>query len=184
MNDAFRFAASYVSPSELTTRLQFGMVELWPDSIASPDRWHFMADLIDSDRGLLAALEGAVSTPAVEALTATAELCRQSATNSVLQCDWALLRRASTWLERTGSETDRAVLAVAEELALTGLDGVEADFSMVAWLCLETFARFVVDGETVGYWVRRANSSESNSRGREIDSDVEQDERIQLSVAV
>ncbi|MGB6073555.1 MAG: hypothetical protein WBG53_23725 [Rhodococcus sp. (in: high G+C Gram-positive bacteria)] len=76
MNDAFRFAASCSSPRELISRLQFGMTELWPDDATVPVRWHYMADLIDSERGLLVELNGAVSRPVVDALAAAAELCR------------------------------------------------------------------------------------------------------------
>ncbi|OZE30421.1 hypothetical protein CH256_14525 [Rhodococcus sp. 05-2254-6] len=184
MNDAFRFAASCSSPRELIARLQFGMTELWPQGAAIPVRWHYMADMIDSERGLLVELDGAVSSPVADVLAATAELCRQSATEAVPQLDWALLRRAAAWLDRSCFETDRALLSVAEEVALTGLDGVEPDFSVVSWLCLEMLAQFEAGRETIDYWVERANLTEPSAVLHRAGSVLERDERNQLSVAV
>ncbi|MBY4057554.1 hypothetical protein HQO44_07600 [Rhodococcus fascians] len=93
-------------------RLQFGTADLWPEDAALSARWHYMADLIDSDRGMLVEFAGALSTPVVNALVATAELCRQSATESVPAADWEYLRRALGWLERGSSGVDRALIAV------------------------------------------------------------------------
>lgn len=184
MNDAFRFAASCSSPRELISRLQFGMTELWPDDATVPVRWHYMADLIDSERGLLVELNGAVSRPVVDVLAAAAELCRQSASEPVPQSDWRLLRRAMEWLETSSSEVDRALLAVGDELALVGLEGEEPDFSVVSWLCLETLAQFEADRETIDYWVDRANLLEPSAVHQRAGSVLDQDELIPLSVAV
>ncbi|MGF0313962.1 hypothetical protein [Rhodococcus sp. IEGM1428] len=184
MNDAFRFGVSCSSPKELITRLQFGTTDLWPEDVALPTRWRYMADLIDSDRGMLVELDGAVSAPVVDALVATAELCRQSATESVAAADWEYLRRALGWLERGSSGVDRALIAVGDELALMGLDGVEQDFSVATWLCMDVLDRFAADGDTVGYWVEYVNNSESKLVEQQIDSSFGGSESAALSVAV
>ncbi|MDI9897477.1 hypothetical protein QM797_22385 [Rhodococcus sp. IEGM 1381] len=184
MNDAFRFAASCSSPKELITRLQFGTTDLWPEDVALPARWRYMADLIDSDRGILVELDGALSTPVVDALVATAELCRQSAAESVPAADWEYLRRALGWLERGSSGVDRALIAVGDELALMGLDGVEQDFSVATWLCMDVLDRFAAAGDTVGYWVEYVNRCESNLAEQHTDSGHVGSESAELSVAV
>ncbi|OZC90608.1 hypothetical protein CH254_06685 [Rhodococcus sp. 06-412-2C] len=184
MNDAFRFAASCSSPKELITRLQFGTTDLWPEDVALPTRWRYMADLIDSDRGMLVELDGALSRPVVDALVATAELCRQSATESVPAADWEYLRRALGWLERGSSGVDRALIAVGDELALMGLDGAEQDFSVATWLCMDVLDRFASAGETVGYWVHRVNARVSNMTDQQLDSVPMESENAELTVAV
>ncbi|MGV8872730.1 MAG: hypothetical protein ACOH2Q_09395 [Rhodococcus sp. (in: high G+C Gram-positive bacteria)] len=184
MNDAFRFAASCSSPKDLITRLQFGTTDLWPEDAALAARWRYMADLIVSDRGMLVELDGAVSTPVVDALVATAQLCSQSATESVPAADWEYLRRALGWLERDSSAVDRALLAVGDELALMGLDGVDQDFSVATWLCMDVLDRFASAGETVGYWVQRVIADDSNSAEQQHDSGSTSSERVELSVAV
>lgn len=184
MTDAFRFAALCSSPKELITRLQFGTTDLWSEDVDRPARWRFMADLIDSDRGMLVEFDGAVSAPVVDALVATAELCRQSATDSVPSADWDYLRRALGWLERGSSGVDRALIAVCDELALIGLDGVEQDFSVATWLCMDVLDRFAAAGDTVGYWVEYVNRCESNSAEQHIDSGLVGAESAELSVAV
>ncbi|WP_143546867.1 hypothetical protein [Rhodococcus sp. 06-235-1A] len=184
MNDAFRLAATYSSPKELVTRLQFGTTELWPEDVDLPTRWRYMADLIDSDRGLLAELDGALSAPVVDTIAATAELCRQSATERVFAADWMLLRRALAWLERTGSEVDRALLAVGDELTLIGLDGEGQDFSVATWLCMDVLDRFTAAVGTVGYWVQRLNVDASNMTGPQLDSSPTGSESAELTVAV
>ena len=184
MNDAFRFFASCSSPRELVTRLQFGTTELWSEDVDLPTSWRYMADLIDSDRGLLAELDGAVSIPVVETLTATAELCRQSATERVFASDWMLLRRALAWLGRTGSEVDHALLAVADELTLIGLDAAEQDFSVATWLCVDVLDRFAAADETIGYWVRRVCDHQSNRSEQHIDSEPIGSEDNELTLAV
>lgn len=184
MNDAFCFAVPCSSPKELITRLQFGTTDLWPEDTALSARWHCMADLIVSHRGMLAELDGAVSQPVADALAATAELCRQSATEPVPMTDWALLRRALAWLERTSSDVDRALLAVAEELTLMGLDGVEQDFSVATWLSIEALDRFTTTGETIGYWLQRVNTRESNLAHHHTDSGLVRSGQAEMSVAV
>ncbi|WP_032380210.1 hypothetical protein [Rhodococcoides fascians] len=184
MNDAFSFAASCSSPKELITRLQFGTTDLWPEDVALPTRWRCMADLIDSDRGMLVELDGAPSRPVVDALVATAGLCRQSATESVPAADWEYLRRALGWLERGSSGVDRALIAVGHELALMGLDGVEQDFSVATWLCMDVLDRFASAGETVGYWVHRVNARASNATEQQLDSVPVESENAELTVAV
>lgn len=184
MNDAFRFAASGSSPKELITRLQFGTTDLWPEDVAPSARWRYMADLLDSDRGMLAELDGALSTPVVDALVATAELCRQSATSSVPAADWQYLRRALGWLERRSSGVDRALIAVADELALIGLDGVEQDFSIATWLCMDVLDRFAATDRTVAYWMQRVVTDASNTAQQQLHSGPEGSECAELSVAV
>ena len=184
MNDASRFAASCSSPKELITRLQFGTTDVWSEDIALPARWRYMADLIDSDRGLLVEFDGALSTPVADALGATAELCRQSATESVPAADWQYLRRALGWLERGSSGVDRALIAVGDELALIGLDGAEQDFSVATWLCIDVLDRFAAAGDTVGYWVEYVYRCESNVAEQYIDSGLVGSESTELSVAV
>lgn len=185
MTDVFRFAALCSSPKELITRLQFGTTDLWSEDVDLPARWRFMADLIDSDRGMLVEFDGAVSAPVVDALVATAELCRQSAeaTDSVPSADWDYLRRALGWLERGSSGVDRALIAVCDELALIGLDGVEQDFSVATWLCIDLLDRFASAGETVEYWVHRLNAGVSNSTDQQAVSGLSS-ECAELSVAV
>ncbi|OZC71171.1 hypothetical protein CH251_15265 [Rhodococcus sp. 06-462-5] len=184
MNDAFRFAASCSSPRELIARLQFGMTELWPEDTAIPVRWHCMADLIDSERGLLVELDGAVSKPVVDALAATAELCRQSASEPVPQSDWRLLRRALEWLECSGSEVDRALLAVGDEVALVGLDSEDEDLSVATWLCIEALDRFAATEDALGYWVHRLDVHESKLAQQPTDSDRRGSETSALPMAV
>jgi hypothetical protein len=184
MNDAFRFAASCSSPRELITRLQFGMTQLWPEDAAIPVRWHYMADLIDSERGLLVELNGAVSRPVVDALSATAELCRQSVSEPVPQSDWRFLRRALQWLETSSSDVERAALAVADEVALVGLDGEDADISVATWLCIEVLDRFAAAEDTIGYWVHRMEVRESKVAQQSADSDRCGSESSELPVAV
>ncbi|KAA0925107.1 MULTISPECIES: hypothetical protein [unclassified Rhodococcus (in: high G+C Gram-positive bacteria)] len=183
MNDAFRFAASCSSPKELIARLQFGMTELWPQGAAIPVRWHYMADMIDSERGLLVELDSAVSRPVVDALVATAELCRQSATESVPAADWEYLRRALGWLERGSSGVDRALIAVGDELALIGLDGVGQDFSVATWMCMDVLDRFA-SGETIGYWMGRVKLCSSNMAEQQYNSVSSGREGSELTVAV
>ncbi|MDV8024360.1 hypothetical protein [Rhodococcus sp. IEGM 1330] len=183
MNDAFRFAASCSSPKELITRLQFGTTDLWPEDVALPARWRYMADLIDSDRGMLVELDGALSTPVVDALVATAELCRQSATESVPAADWEYLRRALGWLERGSSGVDRALIAVGDELALIGLDGVEQDFSVATWLCMDVLDQFA-SGETIGYWMGRVKLWSSKMAEQQYNSGPIGREGSELTVAV
>lgn len=184
MNDAFRFAASCSSPRELISRLQFGLTELWPDDAAVPVRWHYMADLIDSERGLLVELNGAVSRPVVDALAAAAELCRQSASEPVPQSDWRLLRRALEWLEASGSEVDRALLAVGDEVALVGLDSEDGDLSVATWLCMEALDRFAAAEDTIGYWVHRMDVHGSKVAQQHTDSDRCSSESFDLPMAV
>ncbi len=184
MNDAFRFAASCSSPKELITRLQFGTTDLWPEDVALSARWRYMADLIDSDRGVLVELDGAVSTPVADALVATAELCGQSATEPVPAAEWAYLRRALGWLERGSSGVDRALIAVGDELALIGLDGVEQDFSVATWLCIDLLDRFCTAGETVEFWMQRINAVSSNFLDHSNHSAEISIDDAQLSVAV
>ncbi|MDZ7930086.1 MAG: hypothetical protein U5N21_08600 [Rhodococcus sp. (in: high G+C Gram-positive bacteria)] len=184
MNVAFRFAASCTSPRELISRLQFGITELWPDDAAVPVRWHYMADLIDSERGLLVELNGAVSRPVVDVLAAAAELCRQSASEPVPQSDWRLLRRAMEWLETNSSEVERALLAVGNEVALVGLDSEVEDLSVATWLCIEVLDRFAAGEGAIGYWVHRMNVHEPNVPQQPKDSDRCVSECSKLPVAV
>ncbi|TFI45819.1 hypothetical protein E4P29_02425 [Rhodococcus sp. 1R11] len=159
MNDSCGFALSCSSPKDMITRLQFGTADLWPENAALPVRWRYMADLVDSDRGVLAELDGSVSTPVSDALAAAAELCRQSADEPVPAGDWALLGRALAWLGSGGSDIDRALVAVGEELTLIGLDGAEQDFSIATWLCMDVLVRFATAGGAIEYWVLRVNAS-------------------------
>ncbi|MBY4400208.1 hypothetical protein HQO26_02675 [Rhodococcus fascians] len=165
-------------------RLQFGTADLWPEDAALSARWHYMADLIDSDRGMLVEFAGALSTPVVNALVATAELCRQSATESVPAADWEYLRRALGWLERGSSGVDRALIAVGDELTLIGLDGAEQDFAVATWLCMDVLDRFASAGETVGYWVQRMIADHSSSTEQQLAPCPSTGERADLSVAV
>ncbi|KQU56423.1 hypothetical protein ASG84_19790 [Rhodococcus sp. Leaf278] len=184
MNDAFRFAASCSSSKELISRLQFGTTDLWPEDVAPSTRWRYMADLIDSDRGMLVELDGALSGPVVDALVATAELCRQSAIEPVPAADWEYLRRALGWLERSSAGVDCALIAVGEELALMGLDGAEQDFSVATWLCMDVLDRFCAAGETVDFWVQRMIDVRSDMVERQLDSDSGVSEKAELTVAV
>ncbi|MFI8568516.1 hypothetical protein ACIGGF_18355 [Rhodococcus sp. NPDC078407] len=184
MNDAYRFGAPCSSPKELITRLQFGAADLWPEDTALPDRWHFMADLIDSPRGILVELDGAVSRPVADALAAAAELCRQSVREPVPAADWRLLRRALEWLNSGDSEVDRALLAVGDELTLIGLDVEEQDFCVATWLCIEVLDRFADADRTIVYWIRRLNVSEASVDRQQSGTSLLRDDESQLSVAV
>lgn len=184
MNDAFRCAASCSSPKELIARLQFGSTELWPEATDPSARWNFMADLIDSDRGLLVELDGAMSGPVVDALAAAAELCRQSASEPVPQSDWSLLRRALEWLEASGSEVECALLSIGDEVALVGLDGEEQDFSVATWMCIEVLDRFSAADDTIGYWVHRLDVNGSKIVRQNADSDLCGSGSSELPVAV
>ena len=184
MNDAFRFAAACSSPKELITRLQFGTADLWPEDAAPSARWSYMADLIDSDRGMLVELDGVLSPPVVDVLVATAELCRQSSTESVPAADWEYLRRALGWLERGSSGAERALLAVGDELALMGLDGMEQDFSVATWLCMDVLDRFTATDETVGYWLQRMIAEDASTTVQQLHSGPSGSECAELSVAV
>lgn len=170
MNDSCGSALSCSSPKDMITRLQFGTADLWPEDAALPARWRYMADLVDSDRGILAELHGSVSNPVADALAAAAELCRQSADEPVTAGDWALLGRALAWLGPGGSDIDRALLAVGEELTLIGLDGAEQDFSVATWLCMDVLVRFAHAGEAIDYWVHRVNAPELNKFASHDDS--------------
>ncbi|CCQ14943.1 putative uncharacterized protein [Rhodococcus sp. AW25M09] len=186
MNDAFRFAVPCSSTKELITRLQFGTTDLWTECTDLPARWQYMADLIVSDRGMLAELNAAVSTPVADVLAATAELCRQSASEPVPMSDWELLRRALAWLERSSSDVDGALLAVAEEMTLIGLDGAEQDFSVATWLCIEVFDRFAATGvgETIGYWLQRVAVPEPTTAHHHVDAGAICCGRSEVSVGV
>lgn len=142
-----------------------------------------MADLIDSDRGMLVELDGALSTPVVDALVATAELCRQSATEPVPQSDWRFLRRALEWLEIRSSDVERAVLAVGDEVALVGLDGEEEDLSVATWLCIEVLDRFTAE-DAIGYWMHRIDGHESEVVPKQADSHRYGVEDSELPMAV
>ena len=183
MNDSCGFAVSWSTPKELINRLQFGASDLWPEGASTSDRWRFIAQLIDSDRGMLVELGGSVSTRVVEALVATAELCRQSVSESVPAEDWEYLRRALRWLERSNSDVDRALIAVGEELALIGLDGMEQDFSVATWLCMDVLDRFASAGDAVGYWVEYMRGGESNTTEQDDSESIDNDDAA-LAVAV
>jgi hypothetical protein len=183
MNDAFRFAVSCSSPKELITRLQFATTDLWPEDASLAARWRYMADLIDSDRGMLVELDCALSTPVVDALVATAELCRQSASETVPQSDWRFLRRALEWLKDSSSDVERALLAVGDEVALVGLDGEEEDLSVATWLSIEVLDRFAAE-DTIGYWLHRIDVHGSKAARQPADSDRCDIESSELPMAV